>query len=54
MIYAQIGRVDEGRAFLREAEAKSSGIAGTDMATRQRWFSPHLVAQIQHGLEKLA
>jgi TolB-like protein/Tfp pilus assembly protein PilF len=53
-IYAQLGRIDEGRALLREAEAKLPGISSVESGTRRAWLGDALEAHVREGLDKLA
>jgi hypothetical protein len=53
-LYAQLGRIEEGRALLREAEAKLPGISTAESGTRRSWLGEELDAQVLEGLNKLA
>jgi serine/threonine protein kinase/tetratricopeptide (TPR) repeat protein len=52
-IYGQLGRIDEGRALLREAEAKLPGISTANSGTRRAWLGDELDAHVQEGLGRL-
>jgi TolB-like protein/Flp pilus assembly protein TadD len=53
-VYGQLGRVDEGRALVRDAEMKLPGITDRHSDARRKWLSPELVDHIQEGLDKLS
>jgi TolB-like protein/Tfp pilus assembly protein PilF len=52
-LYGQLGRIEEGRALVREAEARLPGISNAEGHVRFRWFTPDLAQHIQEGLDKL-
>jgi TolB-like protein/Tfp pilus assembly protein PilF len=53
-IYGQLGRLEEGRALVRDVEARMPGITDRHNDIRQKWLPKELVDHIQAGLDKLA
>jgi TolB-like protein len=52
-IYGQLGRLDEGRALVREAVSRAPGIDNRHDSPRLRWFERELAQHIQEGLDRL-
>ncbi len=53
-IYGQLGRLDEGRALVRDVEAKMPGITDRHNDVRRKWLPKALADHIQEGLDKLS
>jgi TolB-like protein/Flp pilus assembly protein TadD len=53
-VYGQLGRLDEGRALVRDAEARMPGITDRHDNARRKWLPKALADHIQEGLDKLS